>query len=224
MAKKEFKVSTKRLVLKPMSQVAMGRLADATEDEELKKAYLSMAEKAMEAEDPYWYCAWGIYEKKTGTLVGNFSYMGPQEYASVEIRFYIEEEHRGKGYAEEALRAMMDTALYGDHGIYFIDAVTSSSNEASQHVLEKLGFVSYDGEDENKHYVYSKPQHSMLALGISIGLCFGSAFGIALKSYGTGMPLGLALGVAYGLLLDSSGKKRRAEAETLRAMKNSDEE
>lgn len=213
MAKKPYQIKTKRLSIRPLSNTEMERLVLETTDVERKDLYEKRRVVAEESgDDRYWYCVWGIYDRKNGKYLGDFSYLGPMENYEVSFDLYLKEEYRRMGYGKEALRAMMDTALYGDHGIYFVIAETTADNEAMIHVLTELGYTKLTDEGElGPRYEYARPQHSLLSVGIAVGLCFGSAFGVALKNYATGMSLGMCFGVAIGLLFDSGEKKKYNE-------------
>ena len=58
---------------------------------------------------------------------------------SVEIGYGITEENQGKGYATEAVEAVLDWAL-NQSGIRQVEAETEWENRKSQRVLEKCGF------------------------------------------------------------------------------------
>ena len=56
-----------------------------------------------------------------------------------EIGYGITEENQGKGYATEAVEAVLDWAL-NQSGIRQVEAETEWENRKSQRVLEKCGF------------------------------------------------------------------------------------
>ena len=62
---------------------------------------------------------------------------------SVEIGYGISKEFCGKGYATEAVNAVVDWAME-QSGIARIEAETDPDNTASQRVLEKCGFIPTD--------------------------------------------------------------------------------
>ena len=57
-----------------------------------------------------------------------------------EIKFFIEPEERGKGYATEAVTLIVDH-LFLNHDIIRIQAETHPENTPAQKVLEKNGFT-----------------------------------------------------------------------------------
>lgn len=79
-----------------------------------------------------------LFEKKSGDFVGACGYEIRDE-AIPEIGYWLGEPFWGRGYATEAVRAMIDHAFTATD----IDALAAASrvtNEASRHVLEKCGF------------------------------------------------------------------------------------
>jgi [ribosomal protein S5]-alanine N-acetyltransferase len=75
---------------------------------------------------------------------------GKQDPEAVELGYTIFPPHRGRGYATEAARALMDWA-YAEQGIERFIASVSPNNDASLAIVEKLGFVQtgeqWDDED-----------------------------------------------------------------------------
>ena len=57
----------------------------------------------------------------------------------MEVGYGITEENQGKGYATEAVEAVLDWAL-NQSGIRQVEAETEWENRKSQRVLEKCGF------------------------------------------------------------------------------------
>ena len=73
---------------------------------------------------------------------------GPNEQGDLEIGYGLNLEHWGRGYATEALRALLPH-WQATRGVRRVTAETSVSNAASARVLEKCGFVRV-GEDWNQ--------------------------------------------------------------------------
>jgi RimJ/RimL family protein N-acetyltransferase len=87
------------------------------------------------------YACWVVEERETGFIVGEaglqaFGGEGPE----VELAYAFGAAHWGRGFATEAARAILAEG-FEDLGLERIVAVTRDENAASQHVLEKLGFV-----------------------------------------------------------------------------------
>lgn len=81
-----------------------------------------------------------IIEKKDGTKIGWMPhYISSRNFGWVEIGFYLMPDERRKGYGTEATQIMVDY-LFLTKDIPRIQAVTSIQNNASQRLLEKVGF------------------------------------------------------------------------------------
>lgn len=105
---------------------------------------------------------WGIIDKETGELIGTccFDTFHPK-YQSVNLGYNIRSDHWSKGYATEAVQAIIEFAF--ENGIVGpvnrIQAITVPANIASEKVLEKLGF---EKEGLMRQYGYWKGQfHDM---------------------------------------------------------------
>ncbi len=60
------------------------------------------------------------------------------EHREGEIGFLLDEPYWGKGYATEVARALIDFG-FREHGMHRIIAKCDARNEASYHVMEKVG-------------------------------------------------------------------------------------
>ena len=73
---------------------------------------------------------------ESGRVVGNI-YCGNRDYDAREVGYIINRDYRNKGYAEEALSAVIENAFReGAHRIY---AECDPRNTASWKLLEKAG-------------------------------------------------------------------------------------
>ena len=94
----------------------------------------------------------GVYQVRlatTGEAVGGIGFVHPPEGGAAEVGYGLAESVRGRGYATEALLALVDLA--GHEGAEVVVAMTAVDNVASQRVLERCGFergeVLHGGED-----------------------------------------------------------------------------
>jgi RimJ/RimL family protein N-acetyltransferase len=85
-----------------------------------------------------WYQL-GILEKETGELIGDIGlhFAGP-ENDSVEIGYTLHPEHQGKGYATEAVKAVVGHAFRVLHK-RTVTASVDPANENSVALLERVG-------------------------------------------------------------------------------------
>ena len=134
------KLNTERLIIYTASRDEMLRCIEKQTDEILKTAYREMLQGCLDHPDQWkWYSIWMI-ELKDGTHAGDLSFKGLNADGSVEIGYGIKEEHQGQGYATEAVNAAVMWASE-QPGVKRIEAETEPDNNASQHVLEKCGFI-----------------------------------------------------------------------------------
>lgn len=120
----------------------------------LKEAYEEMLKGALAHPDQWhWYAIWMI-ELKDGTHIGECCFKGVSSDGVTEIGYGIEESYQGRGYATEAVKAVVNWALQ-QLGVRRVEAETDDGNIASKHVLEKCGFVN-SGEigEEGTKYVH----------------------------------------------------------------------
>lgn len=95
--------------------------------------------------------AWGhrqVVERATGLVVGGIGFAGPPGAAGeVELGYGIVPSRQGRGYATEAVQAMV-TMAWAHPAVTAVLAGTDPGNVASQRVLDKAGFrrVAATGE------------------------------------------------------------------------------
>ncbi len=80
----------------------------------------------------------GYLAEEHGVIVGTCAYKTPPISGEVEIAYFTFPEHEGKGVATRMLQSLIDLAI--EHGVASIRAQTLPKQNASTHILEKLGF------------------------------------------------------------------------------------
>ena len=90
-----------------------------------------------------------------GEMIGHIGFHGPpgvnarREQDAVEVGYTVFPDHRRRGYATEAVRALLDYAR--EHGIHRFVASVGPGNEPSLRLVRALGFVEvgrhWDEED-----------------------------------------------------------------------------
>ena len=134
------RLNTERLSIYTASRDEMQEIIDGQADEILKTAYREMLQGALDHPDQWeWYTIW-IIERKDGAKVGELCFKGRNDDGFAEIGYGISTEYQGRGYATEAVDAMVAWALR-QPGVRRVDAETEPDNRASQRVLEKCGFL-----------------------------------------------------------------------------------
>ncbi len=97
--------------------------------------------------------AWGhrqVVERASGLVVGGIGFFGPPLGGEAEIGYGIVSSRQGRGYATEAVQAMLAMA-WADSRVRTVAAGTDPGNAASQRVLEKAGFRRVSAADEVRY-------------------------------------------------------------------------
>lgn len=95
------------------------------------------------------YGYWAIEEKATGKFIGEIGFadfkrdVGPSMRNVPEIGFALASDAHGKGYATEAVRAVLE---WGDAHLPSkrTVALANEENAASLHILQKAGYTIFD--------------------------------------------------------------------------------
>ena len=84
---------------------------------------------------------WVMIEQQTNTVVGDVGFVGPpDENRAVEVGYSVVPERRRRGYATEAVRAIVRWAL-DVPAVSVVVAVCDADNVPSIRTLERIGFV-----------------------------------------------------------------------------------
>jgi RimJ/RimL family protein N-acetyltransferase len=89
-----------------------------------------------------------VIRKEDGAVIGDAGFLGPPDATGgVHLAVGITEPARRRGYATEAVTALLEWARTQD-GLTCVLADTTRSNRASQRLLERVGMhpVGQDGE------------------------------------------------------------------------------
>ena len=94
----------------------------------------------------YGYGLWIVVENDTGRTVGRAGLTNRAGYLEAELAYVIEKDRQGRGYATEALNAILKYA--GDE-LYLesLNCFVMPGNEISIHLCEKLGFKYMEDAD-----------------------------------------------------------------------------
>jgi len=97
----------------------------------------------------YDFGIWGIFEKKTGILIGVISLdlLKTTENAEYEVGFFIRKEKLGLGFGKEALDAVIHYAKNKLEALRLI-VITDKDNIEAVKLLEKCGFKELSGNDK----------------------------------------------------------------------------
>ena len=119
-----------------------GRVSESEQREKLL-AYMENVYKF------YDFGIWGIFEKKTGILIGVISLdlLKTTENAEYEVGFFIRKEKLNLGFGKEALDAVAYYAKNKLEALRLV-AVTDKENIEAVKLLEKCGFKELSGNDK----------------------------------------------------------------------------
>ena len=122
--------------------------------EEIMRVPLSRMAKDLE--NQYWYSNWQIVQKEINTVIGGICFKGPPDsFGKVEIGYGVEKQYQNRGYATEAIQAVI-TWAFGQDKMKTVMAETDRDNIPSQSVLRKNGFIETGGNDELVFWVNSR--------------------------------------------------------------------
>lgn len=89
----------------------------------------------------YTWGSWLIIRKSDSQVIGDAGFKGkPDDQRRVEVGYGLLEHYRGRGYATEAMTALIEWAL-ADEEVEKVIAETNRDNQASIRVLEKVNMT-----------------------------------------------------------------------------------
>jgi len=99
-----------------------------------------------------------VVERDTGTVVGGVGFFGPPQDGEVEIGYGIVPSRQRRGYATEAVQAMVADILQTD-GVQTVTAHVDLDNPASIRVLEKSGMtLCTQNQEQATYHMRRSPQ------------------------------------------------------------------
>jgi [ribosomal protein S5]-alanine N-acetyltransferase len=94
-----------------------------------------------------WYTNWEIVLKADSLSIGGIGFVGAaNEEGVVETGFMLDAKFQGKGYAQEALLAMVIWA-FSDSQVKAVIARTYEDNQPTRRLLSKVGFEVHSNVD-----------------------------------------------------------------------------
>ena len=132
-------ILTAKLRLKLESTEAVLARIEAMNPADLAEVSSAWLARMRKAEPSAWTHGFEVIERVTGAIVGSCGYKGPPDSdGAVEIAYGIHPDHRGRGYAKEVARGMVDFAFGA--GARVVRAHTKVDNDASARILMACGF------------------------------------------------------------------------------------
>lgn len=133
-------IETERLTIKPASQEVMEEFIRSQINDELKAAYTEMLNGCLSHPEQWeWYAIW-VIALKDGTHIGDLCFKGLNADGVSEIGYGILPQYQGKGYATEAVTAVLKW-VFEHPEVTAIEAEAAPDNIASIRVLTKCGFI-----------------------------------------------------------------------------------
>lgn len=100
---------------------------------------------------------WVMIEREGGLVVGDIGFHGPPDEAgTVEIGYSVVPRRRGRGYAAEAARSLVEWAL-SQPGVRTVVAGCDPANLPSVRTLEQVGFVETGEVNGETRWRYGSP-------------------------------------------------------------------
>ena len=145
-------IATERLVLRRFRAADAGTFAAYRSDPEVaryqswtapfpsERARALVAEfAAADPDRPGWY-QWAIELVEARAHIGDLGVALHENLLQAEIGFTLAPAYQNRGYAAEAVRAMLDH-LFRVRGLHKVSAEADARNIASARLLERVGFV-----------------------------------------------------------------------------------
>lgn len=213
-------VKSQRLIIAPMNEKELALAVDSETDQTLKVKLSEMRRGVADHPDQaLWYTGWRISLKQSGQAVGIIAFQGMQQDRTVSLSFDIDPQHRGNGYAVEAIREMVKWAFQREN-VYFIHVLIDADNAACNHLLQQQKFYRVQSPVTGQNLWELERSAStwtliFLLVGLTFGLMFGSAF---FGSQMLGLIIIMSAGVTLGAVMDSrdrAARKREHEPERI---------
>ena len=153
-------IETRRLTLRPITPVDVdavvsGQRQDSWADDFPADGDMVIARLlqgiGVPAADAARYGHRVVVERSSSHIVGGIGFFGPPDDGALEIGYGIVASRRGRGYATEAVRAMVADALSSDD-VEVVRAEVDLDNPASIVVLERNGLTRCAQTDERATY------------------------------------------------------------------------
>jgi RimJ/RimL family protein N-acetyltransferase len=139
-------MQTKSLSLGPLRREEV--LAEVEAMRPAEKAHVSadwLARVHASAPEDPWVHGFSLVRRGSGAAIGRCGFKGPPDADGVvEIAYGVDPDHREKGYATEAVEALVNF-VFGSARVLVVRAHTLPEANASTRVLTKCGF-RYIGE------------------------------------------------------------------------------
>ncbi|WKX71118.1 GNAT family N-acetyltransferase [Streptomyces sp. XD-27] len=137
-------LTTDRLVLRPWSAAELAAVVGDARPAHWAEDFPAEGDRVIAGfltEHPGGLAEYGhrqIIERASGLVVGSIGLFWPPSDGAIEVGYGVVASRRGRGYASEATRAIVEFALTAPD-VHTVQADVELSNPASVRVLEKAG-------------------------------------------------------------------------------------
>lgn len=153
------KLETERLLLLPWQRDGWVQLKPIAQDAEVVR-YISngqpwteerirrLVDRQVACYTQRGFCLWRLVDKARGEMIGFCGLQPLDDTAEIEIGWWLGRLHWGKGLATEAAREALRDGL-GRVGLRRVVAIAQPANQASIHIMQKLG-MSFERETTHR--------------------------------------------------------------------------
>lgn len=165
-----FKLITNRLILRPLVIQDAVDFFEYRSKPEANRFQGWIPEKLQDTKDfiqyrisstlniPDTWTQLAIIHRESQDLIGDIGiYFMPDKQNEVKLGYTLSADHQGKGYATEALAALINY-LQSDLGKNRFIALIAPENIPSIHLVKRLGFIQIDIENETELQVEEYPE------------------------------------------------------------------
>jgi ribosomal-protein-alanine N-acetyltransferase len=104
---------------------------------------------------------WGIARREDDLVIGTCTLLRiERQHRRCELGYILRRDHWGRGFAHEALTAVVDHA-FGTLGLHRLEADIDPRNTASVRSVERLGFT-LEGHLRERYFVGNEIQDSLI--------------------------------------------------------------
>jgi [ribosomal protein S5]-alanine N-acetyltransferase len=148
-------LNTKRLILRAFETSDVDPLFQILAEEEVLRYFPNpkspprekvdrLIQNQLEQWEQYGYAWWAVTLASSGELIGWCGLQFLPETGETEVGYLLGKPWWGKGYATEAASASLNFAFQDIHHLDEIIALVHPDNQASIHVIEKIGLHFVD--------------------------------------------------------------------------------
>ncbi len=158
-------LETDRLLLRPFTAEELDAVAAGEAEEHFAAGFpgpqdVDFARESLLAGGYFFtesvYARLAVLEKASGQVVGSAGFVGPPIDAELEVVGSLTADRRNRGYAQEAIAALLRVA-FADPSVAAVRASVPEDNAPAEQVLVAAGFVREESPGVEVDYVLPRP-------------------------------------------------------------------